>query len=692
MKKFHILPVLSFLLAVCVCSCIQEDTYAVKTNTGSSVVPGIAEDNDVMQMEVFDVLNLDYPGLEAVKANYEQQKYHEALVALLDYYRNRTDVINDNVPLVGFNVTANDTQWSDYAMQGMFQSQNQKIPPLQYLTDGVYDWYITDPDNEVRWQVHRHKWMPPMGKRYRSSGDEKWAQAWKEEMVSWIDASVRGVNTGNDRWAWRMLEVGERIDNWTSSMLYFLPSSNFTPNFLSKLLYNIHISIEFVKANYTPTGNHRTNEAQSVAYAGILFPEMKNAGAWIASGSQVLSEAIVLQIFPDGFQYELDFSYHMGEIGTYSKALDMAVANGKGDLFSADYVEGMRGMTDVVKNLVWPNYTTINMNDTRMANHSKSGLKNNFRSYYRLFPDDGELLWMAEEGKAGTKPTNLTKAFPNAGYYVMRSGWDANSIMMVLQNGPCGSFHSQPDNGTFELYIKGRNFYTDSGCYKYSGDGTTNAERDWFRQTRVHNTMTLDYATLKENTTNRNGKLLKFATQDGTDILVTENQSYTGLKHRRAVFFVDKQFFVIVDEGIGNAAGSVNVNFNMLNFGEIQTGGVNNAVLDAAQFGAHTIFADNNNVVVRSFSPSPMTFAPFTGRVSPTIDSYQERNGCYSVNIAKTAAMDAVRFITVIYPTAAFASAPELSAQFKDAGYSATGASLQVMIGRIPYDLSFTLN
>jgi heparan-sulfate lyase len=45
--------------------------------------------------------------------------------------------------------------------------------------------------------------------------------------------------------------------------------------------------------------------------------------------------------------------------------------------------------------------------------------------------------------------------------------------------------------------------------------------------------------------------------------LVVENQSYENLAHRRSVFFVDKRYFVIVDEAIGNATGDIDIHFQL---------------------------------------------------------------------------------------------------------------------------------
>lgn len=110
---------------------------------------------------------------------------------------------------------------------------------------------------------------------------------------------------------------------------------------------------------------------------------------------------------------------------------------------------------------------------------------------------------------------------------------------MTLKAGPPAFWHCQPDNGTFELYIKGRNFFPDAGSYVYGGgDKEVLKERDWFRQTMVHKTLTLNNANLDSTDT----KCLLWQPNPDLDKLVLENPSYKGLTHRRSVFFVDQVF------------------------------------------------------------------------------------------------------------------------------------------------------
>ncbi len=151
-------------------------------------------------------------------------------------------------------------------------------------------------------------------------------------------------------------------------------------------------------------------------------------------------------------------------------------------------------------------------------------------------------------------PDRSSYAFETAGVYVMRSDWSPDGIYLALHCAPPAlSGHDQPDNGTFELYAYGRWLLTDTGFYTYGHD---RAARNWHRQTRVHQTLTLDG---KDSAID--GKLRLWASTPPLDVLVVDNPSYEGLLHRRTVWFVEKRFFVFLDEAIGDAPGRLQVHW-----------------------------------------------------------------------------------------------------------------------------------
>jgi heparan-sulfate lyase len=126
-----------------------------------------------------------------------------------------------------------------------------------------------------------------------------------------------------------------------------------------------------------------------------------------------------------------------------------------------------------------------------------------------------DFLYVATQGKEGKKPEAMTFKLEKSGFYSMRSGWAKNDICLVLKCGPDGGFHCQPDNGTFELYADGRHLMPDVGSYIYHGDPEN---REWFRQTKVHQTLTLN-----GGNTAYAPKLMHWKPGKDLDILVVEN-------------------------------------------------------------------------------------------------------------------------------------------------------------------------
>ena len=173
-----------------------------------------------LKNEVFSLLNLDYPGLEKVKALHQEGKDADAAKALLDYYRARTNVKTPDINLKKITISKEEQQWADDALSHTFFSHKGYQPSFNYGED--IDWkYWPVKDNELRWQLHRHKWFTPMGKAYRLSGDEKYAVEWTKQYIDWIkknplvkvdkkEYEMTGNNqlqddVENARFAWRPL-------------------------------------------------------------------------------------------------------------------------------------------------------------------------------------------------------------------------------------------------------------------------------------------------------------------------------------------------------------------------------------------------------------------------------------------------------------------------------------------------------
>ena len=73
-----------------------------------------------LRKEAFDLLNLDYPGLEKEKAACDQQQWDEAAQALLDYYRQRTGIAHPDLDLNNIKISQTEQKWADDALEHTF--------------------------------------------------------------------------------------------------------------------------------------------------------------------------------------------------------------------------------------------------------------------------------------------------------------------------------------------------------------------------------------------------------------------------------------------------------------------------------------------------------------------------------------------------------------------------------------------
>lgn len=642
---------------------------------------------------VYALLNLDHPGLEKVKAAYTKGDFKKADKELLKYMRTRTPVVMTDLDMDNLSNKKDEQRWADQSLEHKFHAHKGYEA---YFYGEDIDWrYWPVEDNELRWQLHRHYWFLPLAKAYYVTQDEKYAAALVEHYTDWVyknplvdidslrksGASPELVKSEreNFRFAWRPMEVSHRLQNQPMWFELIKKSASCTPEFTNLLLYNFHKHANRILNNYSEKGNHLLFEAQRMLYAGIFFPEFKDAARWRESGIEILNREIEVQVFDDGVQFELDYGYHMAAIDIFLKALHMASANGFGEEFPASYVQIVGSMTAFVWNCLFPDLTNPVFSDTKL--HGAGSIRNSFRRWVKVFPEQEELNWFISGGKRGVKPAHNSYMFPDGGYYVLRSGWDKESTVCILKAGPEAEWHNQPDNGTFEFWARGRNFFPDSGSYVYAGNAKVNAERDWFRQTRVHNTLTLDNRNLESTTSNR----LLWDDTDGAVKVVVENQSYSDLKHRRSMFLLDGEVLVIADEATGEATGEVAVHFNLA------PGEGGKKPIESIRFDRdgtmHTLFSDGNNIKMKSHCSLPRQLEMEEGWHSPAYREKVERPS-YAVKCQKGEA-ETVLFVTVIAPdNEAYQGSIAIVAQ--DATFD-NNLSFAVRVGAKTYQLGYEL-
>lgn len=693
----------------------ESDSYQ-DYNLSPTLTPQEGDDSAI-DSTLFTVINLDYPGLEKVKEYYEEGEYYYAASALLSYYRDRGTVFNPGINLLTTTATVYELNKADQALadndyrfcvseSSMYESYDEDTGLYTYysFSDGNgginWDYQPDDVEDENEWntQKHRHIWMIYQALAYRATGDETYVTDWINTYSDWLETypCPEGTTTSDKRWFG--LQTACRAIDQPDIMMYTIQSENFTPEWLSTFLVAFATHIENIRDNWysDSSSNIRIKQEAAVTKAAILMPEFLAAEDWLADGSTAMGSQVSDQFNDDGVQNELDPSYHISVLADFYDTFKIAEANDMLSYFPDNYTDYLHSACLFVRDIIYPDYSIDNFNDTRSVSWTLSVLTRNFKYYLDMFPDDDTLRWFATQGSSGSEPEDLITVYPTSGYYMMRNGWESTSTMLVLKNNynPDDKWHCQPDNGTIGLYKNGRRFLPDAGVYTYE----TGSTRTSYQATKVHNTMTRELADI-EAPDHTQGRFLGQFSGSNYDAIVTENDSYDDLTHRRAVFFVNETFFVLVDEGYGSAADvTVNLNFNLwARTSEAWADMVDE--YDDLSYGAHSIFSDNNNMLFKTFCETSTGYAESynSGYYSDAIGERQQRM-TYRVDVTKESGL-AARFITVIYPFSAESDFDSISidASFIDnvGGTAGTfhedGASVSVTVNNTTYYLSYTL-
>lgn len=732
-------------------SCTDDSGIFVPDGIKEPTLPVETKPNEVVKGDVFSKLNLDYPGLEKIKQHYEAGEHYLAAKELLEYYRWRSNVVNPAVPLY---VTASniDINKANQALEYRFvvstfveAEGTTDAEDVHYSfknDDGTIKWGFRPnavDSREFYYQQHRHQWMEPQAKAYAATKNEAYFSNWVDVYSSWM-AKYPCPNKAFENpsiidlepdYEWKALQPAERVLSQLNVIQYYLTSPNFTPEWLTTVLNAFVESVEMIRMNYIPEGNIRVTQGQAVVSAGILMPEFKNAEQWVTEGIQTMN--MNEQFLSDGVHVDLDLSYHIAAISDYLEVYNLAKVNNRLDILPSGYIEKLKGAVSFVQDMIYPDYSIDNFNDTRSSSYAKSTLMNRLKDYLAVFPEDEELKWMAWEGaKGGTIPTWKSKAYDVAGYYMLCTANRGVDGMMVIHKNNDNSvkeWHCQPDNGTFSLWYKGRNFLPDAGVYSYDDPDVTGM-RSKYRQYKLHNTMTIYSKNIffneKDKPTEKttSGRLLKQESGSNYELIVTENTPYMkgelngdavnvmngDFTHRRAIYMVDDKFVVLVDEGYStssaDAGKGVNLNFHLLSEAEDSEYGIDAPVVNGLSACAKTKLT-GSNLLIKSFVETSSGFKMVRASKKDEVavsDKLENTIGKkrdwlqVTVNVPKNIENASARFITVLYPSnGAAGDGSNISAEFTDnvGGVAGTfhpeGAAIKVTVDGQTYELKYTL-
>lgn len=350
---------------------------------------------------------------------------------------------------------------------------------------GEVDWFINPTFNQYKewtWQLSRHPEWAILAERYRATGDERFAAAFVRFFRSWVRQALVPENAdGAATLCWRTIETGIRMGGaWQWALHSFYKSPHFTDDVLVDWYKSVW-EHGWRLRNFHRTGNWLIMEMNGLAQIGILYPQFREAATWKQYAFDRLSEELDAQVYPDGWQVELSTGYHQVDINNYQWLMD--VCRACDEPIPAAFRAGLERMHTVNVLMMMPDGRLPDVNDGgwhEVARLMKSAVKD--------YPERADFLWTYTKGAQGHPPAITSHAFPYAGYYVMRTGWEPDALWALLDAGHFGYGHQHEDKLNLLLHAYGRLLLTEGGNYAYDASEM----RRYVLSTRAHNTIRVD--------------------------------------------------------------------------------------------------------------------------------------------------------------------------------------------------------
>jgi uncharacterized heparinase superfamily protein len=523
-------------------------------------------------------------------------------------------------------------------------------------------------DSKVVWELNRQQWLVALGQAYCFTGDELHAEVFCARIREWMRANPPGIGIN---WA-SSLETALRLIAWCWALALFRGSRALTPALSAQMLEWIALHAAHTErylSYYFSPNTHLTGEALGLFYAGTVFPELRDAGRWRALGARILVEQLDRQVLPDGVYFEQSTCYQRYTVEIYLHYLVLAARNGVP--VPPAVAEGVQRMLDFLVAVRRPDGTMPQIGDADggallpLARRAPDDLRGVFATAAAFFARADyawaaggaapELLWLlgpaGADAFAGLRPAPPagapSRVFPQGGYAVMRSGWDAHAHQMIFDAGPLGcpvsGAHGHADLLAVQCAVFGEPVLVDAGTHCYTADARW---RDYFRSSAAHSTVVVDGSSQAAPAgpfkwrQRPQARLRRWISTESFDLADADHDGYLGLpdpvRHRRRIFFAKPRYWLIVDDLDAGAEHRVELRFQ---FAPIAL------AFDPARW-ARARTAGGRALLVRAFAAAPLAAEIRGGWISA---DYGQRTPA-PVLVYSAATRLPLRIVTLLVP------------------------------------------
>ena len=216
----------------------------------------------------------------------------------------------------------------------------------------------------------------------------------------------------------------------------------------------------------------------------------------------------------------------------------------------SDFVDKLERMYHYDLYMAMPNLLMPALNDG-----GQTDIRPYLRGGFKFFPKRKDFQWAATNRAEGKGPENVSSAFPYAGHFVMRSGWDEDDRYLFFDGGPFGYGHQHEDKLNVMVYAYGRVHIVDPGNYPYD----SSQWRSYVLSTRAHNTVMVDGMEQNQRGKSREQYVVSkpllhqwVSNADADYASATYDLGYgpdrdASVTHTRSILFVKPDFWIVTD-------------------------------------------------------------------------------------------------------------------------------------------------
>ncbi len=512
-----------------------------------------------------DKVFLSLFNVKAVVELIEQNDIQAAKAALIHHYRHRKTPAWIVAPKTITDLRVNTEELDYQALIELAESiLEYRFAPdgsLPKIVNNQIEWRFNPiSSKEWLWRLNRHQWWPILGLAYKRTGDERYAQAFVEQMTDWIQQNPLNFIKNENSPTWRLMETGMRMYiSWVPSFAMFFESPCFDEDDKIRMLRSIYDHASFL-FHFSTNRNHLLRETNGLIAVCISFPEFKDVERWKQEALTRIEREISKQINDDGSHIEVSTGYQWLVVDELERTFDL-ITSGKLSLPNQDMGRCVEKMYSVLARVVRPDGSFPEINDGFMR-WSSTRLAEAGKKFRR--PD---LRYVGTSGQEGEAPETTSVNIGDAGWVVMRSDWTDQARYLLFDTGPFGGPHGHEDKLSIEVFAFGRSFIVDSGSYTYEA---ADPFRSYFVGTASHNSILVDGKSqirrwTKSNLTPNNvsqknahwicRREFDYAISEYSDgysdyaLRKPKNPKIIGdVLHTRSVLFVKPDYWILIDK------------------------------------------------------------------------------------------------------------------------------------------------